>query len=216
MNIAPEGRVPVATSWIVLALLGALAWWTNGGWTLLLLVPWALITLWVPWFFRDPDRSGPRGVNLILAPADGRVVSIKEVDEPEFLRERATCISVFMNVFNVHVNRFPVAGSVAYRRYQPGKFVNATLDKASSDNERMSLGLESNNGPVLVRQIAGLVARRIVTDPEVGDKVLQGDRLGIIRFGSRLDTFVPLATQVRVRVGDTARAGVTILAEWPS
>ncbi len=152
---------------------------------------------------------------MILAPADGRVVSITEVDEPDFLRSRATRVSVFMNVFNVHVNRYPVGGSVSYRQYRPGKFVNATLDKASTDNEQMSLGLESRHGPILVRQIAGLVARRIVTDSQVGDSIQQGDRLGIIRFGSRLDTFVPQATKINVEVGDLTRAGVTIIAEWP-
>jgi phosphatidylserine decarboxylase len=215
MKIAPEGRALITVAWIILAGLALLAWWTNWGWTLAVLIPWAGIALWVPWFFRDPVRKGPRGDSLVLAPADGRVVSITEVDEPEFLKRRATCISVFMNVFNVHVNRYPVAGSLAYREYRPGKFVNATRDKASSDNERMSLGLESRHGSVLVRQIAGLVARRIVADHQVGDRVGQGDRLGIIRFGSRLDTYVPHPASISVRVGDVTRAGVTILAEWP-
>jgi len=216
MKIAPEGRSPITVAWIILAALALLSWWAQGGWTLAVLIPWAIVSLWVPWFFRDPDRMGPRDDSLILSPADGRVVSITEVDEPEFLRRPATCVSVFMNVFNVHVNRYPVKGSVAYREYRPGKFVNASLDKASNDNERMSLGLESHHGPVLVRQIAGLVARRIVTDHQVGDTVLQGDRLGIIKFGSRLDTYVPLTSRIRVQVGDVTTAGVTILAEWPS
>jgi phosphatidylserine decarboxylase len=216
MKIAREGRLPIAVAWIVLAGLALVSWWAQGGWTVAVLILWAIIALWVPWFFRDPDRMGPRGDNLILSPADGRVVSITEVDEPEFLKRRATCVSVFMNVFNVHVNRHPVGGSVAYRKYRPGKFVNATLDKASSDNERMSLGLDSRHGPVLVRQIAGLVARRIVTDHQIGDKVLQGDRMGIIRFGSRLETYVPQTTRISVQVGDVTRAGVTILAEWTS
>ncbi len=215
MILAPEGRAPVALAWLVLAGLASVSWWVPGVWTLVALSIWTIIALWVPWFFRDPNRSGPRGEQLILAPADGRVVSITEVDEPDFLRSRATRVSVFMNVFNVHVNRYPVGGSVSYRQYRPGKFVNATLDKASTDNEQMSLGLESRHGPILVRQIAGLVARRIVTDSQVGDSIQQGDRLGIIRFGSRLDTFVPQATKINVEVGDLTRAGVTIIAEWP-
>jgi phosphatidylserine decarboxylase len=213
--LAPEGRAPVAFAWLVLAGLASVSWWVPGVWTLVAFSIWTIIALWVPWFFRDPNRSGPRGEQLILAPADGRVVSITEVDEPDFLRSRATRVSVFMNVFNVHVNRYPVGGSVSYRQYRPGKFVNATLDKASTDNEQMSLGLESRHGPILVRQIAGLVARRIVTDSQVGDSIQQGDRLGIIRFGSRLDTFVPQATKINVEVGDLTRAGVTIIAEWP-
>src|SRR5262249_17398774 len=121
-----------------------------------------------------------------------------------------------MNVFNVHVNRYPVSGKVEHREYRPGKFFNATLDKASVDNEQMSLGVRSAKGPVLVRQIAGLIARRIVTDDSVGAMVRQGSRLGLIRFGSRVDSFLPAGALVRVRVGDQAIAGVTVLAEWPS
>jgi phosphatidylserine decarboxylase len=121
-----------------------------------------------------------------------------------------------MNVFNVHVNRQPVSGVVELRVYRPGRFFNATLDKASSDNEQSSLGIRSPRGPVLVRQIAGLIARRIVTDSAVGETVTQGERMGLIRFGSRVDTFVPPDARVLVAVGDRAVAGVTVLAEWPS
>jgi phosphatidylserine decarboxylase len=124
-------------------------------------------------------------------------------------------ISVFMNVFNVHVNRHPVDGTVALRGYRPGRFLNASLDKASADNEQMSLGVRGVRGPVLVRQIAGLIARRIVTDPAVGEPVRQGERLGLIRFGSRVDTFLPPGVTPRVAVGDRTRAGVTVIAEWP-
>jgi phosphatidylserine decarboxylase len=119
-----------------------------------------------------------------------------------------------MNVFNVHVNRHPVDGVVALRQYHPGKFLNAAVDKSSLDNERMTLGVRAGRGPVLVRQIAGLIARRIVTDPQVGDPVRQGERLGLIRFGSRVDTFLPAGARPRVRVGDRTRAGVTVIGEW--
>jgi phosphatidylserine decarboxylase len=185
-----------------------------GGWWWAAALGWLPLTLWVPWFFRDPDRAGPRGGQLILAPADGRVVSVVDVREREFVQGDATRVSVFMNVFNVHVNRHPVDGTVGHREYRPGRFVNATLDKASEHNEQMSLGIRSDRGPVLVRQIAGLVARRIVTDPQVGDPVRQGERLGLIRFGSRVDTFIPRTASVRVREGDRTRAGVTVIAEW--
>jgi phosphatidylserine decarboxylase len=121
-----------------------------------------------------------------------------------------------MNVFNVHVNRYPAAGTVEYREYRPGKFFNATLDKASTDNERMSLGIRTTHGALLVRQIAGLVARRIVTDHVSGDEVQQGQRLGLIRFGSRVDTFLPPGARVRVKLGDRSVAGTTVLAEWPT
>ncbi len=187
-----------------------------GGWWWGLSAVWVPLALWIPWFFRDPARTGPRGDHLVIAPADGKIVSVAEVDEPTFMVGPARRISVFMNVFSVHVNRYPADGKVAFRHYEPGSFVNATLDKASDKNERMSLGIETRNGRVLVRQIAGLVARRIVTDGAVGDTARQGERLGIIRFGSRVDTFVPRPSRILVSVGDRTRAGVTPIAEWGS
>ncbi|UCG85375.1 MAG: phosphatidylserine decarboxylase family protein [Gemmatimonadota bacterium] len=216
MRLAAEGRRFIVAAVVVLGITAVVAWLAGLGWWLLLPAGWAPVVAWTIWFFRDPDRSGPRGENLVLAPADGRVVAVAAVDEPTFVCGPAHKISIFMNVFDVHVNRCPSNGEVAYREYRPGKFVNATLDKASEDNEQMSLGIRSARGPLLVRQIAGLVARRIVTDPSVGDTVRQGDRLGIIRFGSRLDTFVPQSAAVTVRLGDKALAGITVIAEWPS
>jgi phosphatidylserine decarboxylase len=124
-------------------------------------------------------------------------------------------VSIFMNVFNVHVNRYPVDGRVEFRDHRAGKFLNAAAEKASAENEQSSVGIRSDYGPVLVRQIAGLVARRIVTDAETGDQVRQGERMGIIRFGSRVDVFVPPGVRVLARVGDVTRAGQTIVAEWP-
>ncbi len=213
MSIAPEGRPFVVAGVLVLAVLAAPGI-SLGGWWWAPAVGWLPVALWVPWFFRDPDRGGPRSGELILAPADGKVVSVVDLQEREFVQGDATRVSVFMNVFNVHVNRHPVDGTVGHREYRPGRFVNATLDKASEHNEQMSLGIRSSRGPVLVRQIAGLIARRIVTDPQVGDPVRQGERLGLIRFGSRVDTFVPRTASVRVREGDRTKAGVTVIAEW--
>lgn len=215
MTFAREGRPFIATGAMVLAGLAAVAWWRGGWWTVLLVL-WVPVAVWVPVFFRDPDRPGPRGDSLVLAPADGRVTEVVEVHEDDFIAGPATRISVFMNVFDVHVNRHPVSGTVAYREYRPGRFLNATLDKASEHNERMSLGVRASQGAILVRQIAGLIARRIVTDAAVGDSVSQGSRLGMIRFGSRLDTFVPAGVELRVKPGDRTRAGVTVIAAWPS
>lgn len=177
---------------------------------------WIPVAAWVPAFFRDPPRLGPRGEELILAPADGRVTEVVQITEREFMDGPAVRVSIFMNVFDVHVNRHPVTGRVDYRVYRPGSFVNATLDKASEENERMTLGIVGPRGPILVRQIAGLIARRIVTDPDVGDSVQQGERLGLIRFGSRVDTFVPVEVTVQVRPGDRTTAGITVLGVWPS
>jgi phosphatidylserine decarboxylase len=172
-----------------------------------------LVALWVVYFFRDPERTGERGDRLVISPADGRVVMITEIDEPSFVHGKATRISIFMNVFNVHVNRYPVSGTVKYVHYNPGKFMNAAADKASLDNEQMSVGLEASGRLVLVRQIAGAIARRIVTYSKVGDAATQAERFGLIRFGSRVDVFVPTNSKVRVKLGDKPVAGTTVLAE---
>src|SRR5687768_15995177 len=174
-----------------------------------------LVAVWVAYFFRDPERTGERGERLVVAPADGKVVQITEVDEPAFLKGRAIQISIFMNVFNVHVNRYPVSGTVGYVHYNPGKFLNAAADKASLENEQSSVGIETERYRVLVRQIAGLIARRIVTYSRVGELAKQGDRMGIIRFGSRVDVFIPVGSKVRVKAGLLTVAGVTVLAELP-
>lgn len=213
MRVVPEGRPFILGALVVLALLALLAWRVGGGWRLAALA-WLPVALWVPAFFRNPARQGPRDPRLILAPADGRVVSVAPVNEPDYLRGRATRVSVFMNVFNVHVNYHPMDGVVEFRQYRPGAFLSATLDKSSTDNEQMSLGVRGGTGRLLVRQIAGLIARRIVTDPEIGDPVSQGTRLGLIRFGSRVDTFLPEHAEARVRVGDRTVGGVTVIGAW--
>ena len=213
MRIAPEGRPFIAVSTTILAALGTWAW-VAGGRSWLAALVWTPVALWTPAFFRDPNRAGPRDPGLVLAPADGKVVSVVPVREPDFLAGASTRISVFMNVFNVHINYYPTDGRVEYRQYRPGLFFNATLDKASEQNEQMSLGIRTDRGPVLVRQIAGLVARRIVTDPNPGDTARQGGRFGLIRFGSRVDTFVPPNARPVVRPGDRTTGGVSVIAEW--
>jgi phosphatidylserine decarboxylase len=217
MRLAPEGTPFVAAGWTLVALCfwAAMRW---GGWAAY--APLALTTalgIWLLVFFRDPRRDGPRGERLVIAPADGRIVSVVEVDEPTWLARRALRISIFMNVFDVHVNRYPVTGTVEHYHHHPGAFLHAASDKASLDNEQASLGLRGPRGPVLVRQIAGLVARRIVTDGRPGARCEQGTRLGMIRFGSRVDVFLPAEQRAAPRVaeGDRVRAGVTILAEYP-
>jgi phosphatidylserine decarboxylase len=176
-----------------------------------------LLAIWVAYFFRDPERTGERGEQLVIAPADGKIIQIAEVDEPAFLKSKSVRISIFMNVFNVHVNRYPVSGTVGYVHYNKGKFLNAAVDKASLENEQSSVGVQTNGGQrVLARQIAGLIARRIVTYSKLGDKVQQGERFGIIRFGSRVDVFLPVGSKVLVTQGQLSSAGVTVLAELPA
>jgi phosphatidylserine decarboxylase len=172
-----------------------------------------VVAIWVAYFFRDPERTGERGERIVIAPADGKVVQVTEVDEPSFLHEKAIRISIFMNVFNVHVNRYPVSGVVRYVHYNAGKFLNAAVEKASLENEQSSVGIESGSNRVLVRQIAGLIARRIVTYGKDGEHVTQGERMGIIKFGSRVDVFLPLSARPRVKMGDPTFAGVTVIGE---
>jgi len=213
VNFAREGLVFIVIAALIAAGGYALAL-NRRSWPLWLVAfLLTLIAIWVAYFFRDPERSGERGKQIVIAPADGKVVQISEVDEPAFLQAKAIRISIFMNVFNVHVNRYPVSGRVGYVHYNPGKFLNAAADKASLENEQASVGIETESYRVLVRQIAGLIARRIVTYSKVGDQVKQGDRMGMIRFGSRVDVFVPLGTKVRVAAGQMTTAGVTVLAE---
>ena len=213
MNFAREGLTFIVIS--ALIALGAFAVaLSRRSWPLwLFAIALVVIALWVASFFRDPVRNGERGDRLVIAPADGKVVMITEVDEPTFMKARAKRISIFMNVFNVHVNRYPVSGTVQFVEKKSGKFLNAAAENASMENEQTSIGIESASNEVLVRQIAGLIARRIVTDAKVGDRVTQGTRMGLIRFGSRVDLFVPLSADVRVKVGDVTYAGVTVAAE---
>jgi phosphatidylserine decarboxylase len=214
IRTAPEGRWFIAGAWaialvllVVAARSGSAAWWIGA-------VAWTAIAVWVVAFFRDPERAWSLGEPMVVAPADGKVVSVVEVDEPVFHGGRSLRISIFMNVFDCHVNRYPVSGTIAYKHYNPGKFGHAAAEKSSLDNEQSSVGVATARGKVLIRQIAGFVARRIVTDHEVGATVRQGERLGMIRFGSRVDVFLPAGTRTLVHTGDTTLAGVTVVAEW--
>ncbi len=215
MRLAPEGWPFIGIGLALTVALGVIAWaWP--GWSLALPVLAGLLTVWVVVFFRDPRRPGPRGDTLVIAPADGKVLSVSAVEETMYLHGQATRVSIFMNVFDVHVNRFPVSGEVDIVHYNPGEFVTASLEKASLVNEQASVGIVGPKGPLLVRQIAGLVARRIVTDVAPGDAAVQGERLGMIRFGSRVDVFLARTATVRVTPGQRVRAGQSVLAEYPA
>lgn len=216
MTVAREGLLFIGIG--TAAAIGAVALAANRESVVFWIAAAVLVALaiWLVAFFRDPERTGERGERLVVSPADGKIVQIAEVDESAFLRGRSIRISIFMNVFNVHVNRYPVSGTVAYVNYNKGKFLNAAADKASLENEQMSVGIEAGGRRVLVRQIAGLIARRIVNYAKVGTPAEQGGRMGMIRFGSRVDVFVPAGSTVRVKLGDFPVAGVTVLAELPS
>ena len=215
MNFAREGLLFIAIAAVIAAggFAFAISRRSWGLWLAAFVL--LLLALWVAYFFRDPERTGDRGPSLVVSPADGKLIMITEVDEPTFVQGRAIRLSIFMNVFNVHVNRYPVDGVVRYVHYNKGKFLNAAAEKSSLENEQMSVGIDTGRRRILVRQIAGLIARRIVTYSKVGETVKQGDRMGIIRFGSRVDVFIPVNSTVRGKVGDITVAGVTILAELP-
>ena len=180
----------------------------------------AVITAYVAYFFRDPDRVTPMREGLVVSPADGRVSSIEKIKPPSelgFGTEERVRVSVFLSVLDVHINRAPIAGRIIRSVYVPGAFLNAALDKASEDNERRALVIESANGTQIgVVQIAGLIARRIVTFSQEGDSVGTGQRFGLIRFGSRVDTFLPPGRTALVSVGQLAIGGETVLADLKS
>jgi len=172
-------------------------------------------TLSICFFFRDPDRVIPNGAGIVVSPADGKILDISKTDNQRFYEGPCTKISIFMSVFNVHVNRVPCKGEIKNIRYIPGKFVSANLDKASIENEHNAVFLETEEGlRICFVQIAGLIARRIICKVQKGDILLRGQRFGLICFGSRLDVYLPADFQPEVSVGDKVQAGASILGKW--
>ena len=216
LAIAPDAFLPLAVLAVLAVGLLVVAGWLGrwplwvAGWTV------AAVALSVAFFFRDPVRAGDRGTALYVAPADGRILAVEQVMEDEYLRGPATRISIFLGLLDVHVQRSPVAGVVDFVEHRPGRFAPAWSDEAESENESTLIGINAGQERVLVRQVAGLVARRIVTYVEEGELVDQGQRIGLIRFGSRVDTYLPVDAVVDVEAGQTVRAGVTVLGWRPS
>ena len=208
------GNSEVALSVVILGGAMGVAWW---------LLPWAAaapaaLLVFALAFFRDPERTPPGGDEVVVSPADGRVADIEVVREDEFLGAEALRVGVFMSLFNVHVNRAPVSGKVVFRDYRPGRFHNAMRAEAARENECSLIGIERADGTrVLVKQIAGLIARRIVTACAVGAEVGRGERIGMVKFGSRLELYVPKAAgfEVGVAVGDAVHAGSSALGQLP-
>lgn len=181
------------------------------GWLVVAVVAGGL-TVFTAWFFRNPARVIPQGPRLVVAPGDGTVIAIEEEFEPRFIKDRSVRLSIFLNVFDVHVNRIPCEGVVEHIQYQPGAFLVASKPEATLKNEQNALFLRTAEGAkVLCVQVAGLIARRIVCWLSPGDRVARGERFGLIRFGSRMDTFVPLGTDMKVAVGDRVKGGETII-----
>jgi len=181
------------------------------GWTVVAVAA-AGLTLFAAWFFRNPARVVPQGLGLVVAPGDGTVIAIEEEFESRFLKDRSVRLTIFLNVFDVHVNRIPCEGVVEDIQYQPGAFLVASKPEATLKNEQNALFLRTAKGAkVLCVQVAGLIARRIVCWLSPGDRVMRGERFGLIRFGSRMDTYLPLGTELRVAVGDRVKGGETIV-----
>ncbi len=215
-SVHPEGRKFVVIAAAIVLLFFVVLDWEWLGWISLAL------TVWVAAFFRDPIRTTPKGDDVVVAPADGLITQIASVPPPRELiggddglpDEPMTRISMFMSVFDVHINRTPIAGTVRRVVYIAGKFLNADLDKASEDNERQHFLVEGDNGTkIAFTQIAGLVARRIVPFVKPGDRVVTGQRVGLIRFGSRVDVYLPAGTSPQVLLGQRTLAGETVLAK---
>jgi phosphatidylserine decarboxylase len=203
--IAVEGYPFIALFAFVTLIFAMLKWG-------IFALPSLLLTLFTVYFFRDPERCVPDDDHAVVAPADGRIVFCGEVIDARYGSEPTYKVSIFMSVFNVHVNRAPCAGTIISKFYHRGEFLNAALDKASMENEQSGLMMQTSTGSrVLFVQIAGLIARRIITYPNVGDFLARGERYGLIRFGSRVDVYLPQNADVLIRLGDRVTSGETIL-----
>ena len=190
----------------ILALLGLTLWALLG----------LVITVFIVYFFRDPDRVIPNSTGTVVSPADGKVISVESTEETPYYDGQCTKVSIFMSVFNVHVNRIPYEGTVRSINYFPGKFIAANRDKASSDNERNAVFIETEQGSKITAvQIAGLVARRIICRLQDGDDVRRGQRMGMICFGSRVDLYVPIETALAIKVGERVSAGTSVIGTLP-
>ncbi|HOC38851.1 MAG TPA: phosphatidylserine decarboxylase family protein [Thermodesulfobacteriota bacterium] len=209
--------VPYIALVFLLALLITLSarFFADTALVIIAVVAW-LLALEVTYFFRDPERYPPQGSGLVVSPADGKVIDIRTVEEEKVIKGTCIRISIFMNIFDVHVNRAPLAGEITYLHYNPGKFISAFNEKASLDNEQVALGICGETGgkrtPIMVKLIAGLIARRIVLWKDMGQTLKQGERMSLIKFGSRVEIFLPPNATISVRVGDRVKAGETVMA----
>lgn len=218
MSIHREGYVFIAIATVLWAVvyfvskryLGHIPWLHYG-----IQVFFFLLWFWVIWFFRIPSRTHTTGDDLIIAPADGKIVVIEEVYEPEYFKDKRVQVSIFMSPLNVHQNLNPISGVVKYFKYHPGKYLVAWHPKSSTLNERTSYVIGNDRMELLTRQIAGAVARRIAYYVKEGDTVDQCKEFGFIRFGSRVDVFLPVGTPINVKIGDITQGGVTVLAKMP-
>lgn len=214
MKLHKESKGTILVATILVAVLGFLAVYFLEIWSLIILIPLLILYGLVFWFFRVPNRDIVDHKENVIAPVDGKVVMIKEVFEDEFLKEKAIQVSIFMSPLNVHICRYPVSGKVIYKKYHPGKYLVAWHEKSSTENERTTVAVESlTNHKVVFRQIAGYVARRIVFYCNEGDTSKAGHEFGFIKFGSRMDVFLPLDTEITCKIGDKTKGGIDVIAK---
>lgn len=217
MQMHKEGNATFRWYFILTILINSVVWYFNGismlFWIVLIITLLFLVPLLI--FFRNPARTvSTLDNNLIYSPCDGKVVTIEEVEEPEYFKDKRIQVSVFMSPLNVHVNRNPIGGEVKYSKYHPGKYLVAWHPKSSTENERTTIVLSNGKSEVLFRQIAGALARRIVNYLKAGEKVVQGADMGFIKFGSRVDLFLPLDAKIEVKIGDIAKGNETVIAKF--
>lgn len=214
MKLHKESKGTILVATIAVAVLGFLAVYFLEIWSLIIIIPLLILYGLVFWFFRVPNRDIVDHKENVIAPVDGKVVMIKEVFEDEFLKEKAIQVSIFMSPLNVHICRYPVSGKVIYKKYHPGKYLVAWHEKSSTENERTTVAVESlTNHKVVFRQIAGYVARRIVFYCNEGDSSKAGHEFGFIKFGSRMDVFLPLDTEITCKIGDKTKGGIDVIAK---
>ncbi len=216
MTLHREGTKYIALATLFWAAIGAITWLYVRDVPLLF---WAinfvcfLLWFWIVWFFRLPKRDFSVGENVVIAPADGKVVVIEETFEPEYFKDKRLQVSIFMSPLNVHVNRVPIDGVVKYMKYHAGKYLVAWHPKSSTENERTTMVIENPHATLLLRQIAGALARRIKFYVKEGQQVSQNQEFGFIRFGSRVDIFFPIGTEIDVKIGETVKGGITVLGK---
>ncbi|MDR1144510.1 MAG: phosphatidylserine decarboxylase family protein [Verrucomicrobiales bacterium] len=190
-------------------------WWVPRWWSWLAFGICVLIVCYVRYFFRDPERTPPADRDAIVSAADGKVIFVDEVEEPSYTRQKMKRVAVFLSVFDVHINRLPYDGTIKKITHQPGKFLDARVPDIDVQNEAMNWLVATDRGDMVIRQIAGLIARRIVAWAQEGDTLTVGERFGMIRFGSRTDVYLPLDCEVLVKPGERVKGGLTVIARWP-
>lgn len=214
MTLHRESKGTIIVATLLVAILGSLSYYFLNTWAVVIILPLLVLYGLVFWFFRVPNRQILEHRENVIAPVDGKVVMIKEVEENEFLKEKCIQISIFMSPLNVHICRYPVSGEVIYKKYHQGKYLVAWHEKSSTENERTSVAVKTpTNHQVLFRQIAGYVARRIVFYCNEKDEAKAGHEFGFIKFGSRMDVFLPLDTEIICKIGDKTTGGLDVIAK---